>query len=112
MTDGSVTQITAREVGAMVDSGAAFIDVREHQETSAGRAPGVTCMPLQAFDVSQVPADRALVLICRTGRRSDAAANALAGMGFTTFNVVGGMTAWAGAGLPVVAEDGTPGIVL
>ena len=112
MTDGSVTQIPASEVAALVDAGAAFIDVREHQETSAGKAPGVSCMPLQAFDVSQVPTDRPLVLICRTGRRSDAAANALAGMGFTTYNVVGGMTAWASAGLPVVAENGAAGVVL
>ena len=112
MTDGSVTQITAAEVTALVDAGAAFIDVRERHETCAGQAPGVTCMPLQSFEVSAVPSGLALVLICRSGRRSDAVAHALAEMGFTTYNVVGGMAAWAAAGLPVVAEDGTAGFVL
>jgi rhodanese-related sulfurtransferase len=112
MADGSVTQITPGEVQAILDAGAAFIDVREQQETSAGRAPGVTCMPMQTFDVGALPSERSLVLICRTGRRSDAVAAALAGMGFTTFNVAGGMTAWASAGLPVVAQNGAAGVVL
>jgi rhodanese-related sulfurtransferase len=41
-----------------------------------------------------------------------AAAQALAQMGFTTYNVAGGMLAWAAAGLPVVAENGATGAVL
>ena len=61
------------------------------------------------LDVQALPTDRPLILICRSGTRSMAAANALAGMGFTTYNVVGGMGAWAAAGLPVVAEDGSAG---
>jgi rhodanese-related sulfurtransferase len=112
MSDGSITQIPVTEVAALVEAGAAFIDVREHQETAAGAAPGVTVLPLQSLTVDQVPTGRPLVLICRSGRRSDSVANALAGMGFTTYNVIGGMQAWAAAGLPVMAEDGTPGMVL
>lgn len=112
MTTGSITQIPVTEVAALIEGGAAFIDVREHQETAAGLAPGADCMPLQSFDVDAVPKDRPLVFICRTGRRSDAVANALAGMGFTTYNVVGGMGAWAQAGYPVLAADGSPGTVI
>lgn len=111
MTDGSVTQIRVTEVAPLVEAGALLIDVREHQETAAGKAPEVTCMPLQSFDVAELPSDVPLVLICRSGARSDAAAQALARMGFITYNVVGGMGAWAAAGLPVVAEDGTPGVI-
>lgn len=112
MTTGTITQIGVADVAALVESGAAFIDVREHQETSAGSAPGVQFIPLQGFTLDQVPTGRPLVLICRSGRRSDAVANALAGMGYETYNVVGGMQAWAAAGLPVIAENGTPGMVL
>ena len=112
MSQGSVTQIPATDVAALVAAGAAFIDVREHQETAAGRAPDVLLMPMQAFRLDQVPADVPLVLICRSGRRSDAVAHALAERGYTAYNVVGGMGAWAAAGLPVVAEDGTPGMVI
>lgn len=112
MTAGSVTQIPVSEVAALVDAGAAFIDVREHQETAAGSAPGVLLMPMQAFRLDQVPADVPLVFICRSGRRSDAVAHALAEHGYTTYNVIGGMGAWAAAGLPVVAENGAPGMVI
>lgn len=112
MANGSITQISVNEVAALVDSGAAFIDVREHQETTAGAAPGTAPLPLQSLTVDQVPTGVPLVFICRSGRRSDSVASALAGMGYTTYNVVGGMQAWEAAGLPVVAENGTPGMVL
>ena len=111
MTEGSISQIAVSQVAGLIDAGAAFIDVREHLETAAGKAPGVACMPMQAFNLDDVPTDVPLVFICRSGSRSDAVATALAGMGFTTYNVVGGMMAWAAAGLPVTAEDGSPGLV-
>jgi rhodanese-related sulfurtransferase len=112
VTEGSTTQISPLDVAGLVTAGAAFIDVREHQETAAGQAPGVQCLPLQSLTLDSVPTGRPLVLICRSGQRSDAVARALAVMGFTTYNVYGGMAAWAAAGLPVVTDDGSPGIVL
>ena len=111
MSTGSVTNITPAQVAALVDAGAAFVDVREHQETTAGSAPGAQFIPLQSFTLDSVPIDQPVILICRSGSRSGAVANALAQHGYTTYNVVGGMGAWAAAGLPVVAEDGTPGRV-
>ena len=103
------TSISPTDVSVLVEAGAVLIDVREHQEAAAGMAAEAVVMPLQSFDVQALPTDRPLILICRSGTRSMAAANALAGMGFTTYNVVGGMGAWAAAGLPVVAEDGSTG---
>ena len=47
MTDGSITQISVNDVAALVVDGALFIDVREHQETTAGAAPGTMVLPLQ-----------------------------------------------------------------
>ncbi|MDO8308174.1 MAG: rhodanese-like domain-containing protein [Actinomycetota bacterium] len=112
MGEGSVRHVRVGEVQALRDSGAVLIDVREHQETAMGKAPGVSCMPLQSFVIDRLPADTPLVFICRSGNRSDAVATALAGMGYATFNVLGGMIAWQAAGLPVIAEDGGPGTVM
>jgi rhodanese-related sulfurtransferase len=109
---GSVTHVPVAQVADLVAAGAALIDVREHHETAAGRAPLAVCMPMQSFNLDALPAGVPLVFICRSGSRSDAVATALAGMGFTTFNVIGGMMAWDAAGLPVVAEDGEAGIVM
>ena len=69
-------------------------------------------MPMQSFNLDLLPPDAPLVFICRSGSRSDAVATALAGMGYSTYNVTGGMIAWQAAGYPVVAEDGSGGTVL
>jgi rhodanese-related sulfurtransferase len=50
--------------------------------------------------------------VCRTGSRSERAAAALLGAGYDARNVVGGMKAWAAAGLPVVTDGGGPGAVI
>jgi rhodanese-related sulfurtransferase len=112
MTTATLTNVRPSDVPALLEAGAVLIDVREHQETTAGAAPGAMLMPLQTFSVDRLPTDTPLVLICRSGGRSMAAAQALAQMGFTTYNVAGGMLAWAAAGLPVVAENGAAGAVL
>lgn len=109
---GSVTHVPVGQVADLLASGAALVDVREHHETAAGRAPSALCMPMQSFNLDALPPDVPLVFICRSGSRSDSVATALAGMGFTTFNVIGGMMAWQAAGLPIVAEGGAPGSVM
>ncbi len=111
MSEGSVNQIRVGEVAELLKSGAAFIDVREHIETAAGKAPGVACVPMQSFTLDDVPGNVPLILICRSGARSDTVASALANAGYTTYNVSGGMIAWEAAGLPVIAENGEPGSV-
>lgn len=104
--------ITPADVPSLIAAGASLIDVREHQETSAGHAPQAAFMPLQSFNPQLLPTDHPLIFICRSGARSAAVANAVAQMGLTTYNVIGGMGSWAAAGLPVVTESGTPGRVL
>jgi rhodanese-related sulfurtransferase len=57
--------------------------------------------------VGELPGDRAIYVICRTGHRSAYAAQALAGAGLNAINVADGMTGWAVAGRPMVSEDGS-----
>ncbi len=54
----------------------------------------------------ELPRDREIYVICRTGHRSAYAAQALAGGGLNTINVADGMTGWAVAGRPMISEDG------
>ena len=107
-----MTQLAVGGVQALLDAGAALIDVREHQETAAGRAAAARCIPLHAFTLDAVPSEVPLVLICRSGYRSNVAAAALADLGYTTYNVIGGMQAWEQAGMPIVTDSGEPGFVL
>ena len=87
-----------------------LIDVREPWEFEGVRAPGAVLMPMSTFTdhVSELPADRPLMIVCHSGNRSAAVAGYLRRAGRTdVVNVAGGMEAWEGAGLRV--RRGRPG---
>ena len=52
--------------------GAVLVDVREDHEWAAGSAPGARHIPLSrlAERLHEIPPDRTVLLICRSGRRS------------------------------------------
>ncbi|WP_046775694.1 rhodanese-like domain-containing protein [Streptomyces yangpuensis] len=95
------------------DEGAVLLDVREPAEWAAGHAPGAVHAPLSALltGAALPPAaqGRPLMVICRSGHRSQRAAKLLTGRGATAVDVKGGMNAWAAAGLPVVDDRGNSG---
>jgi rhodanese-related sulfurtransferase len=90
-----------------------LVDVREPHEWAAGHVEGARHLPLGllAAAVGDLPADRRIAVICRSGARSGRATEALLDWGFDAVNVGGGMQAWAAAGLPIVRDDGSPGSV-
>ena len=78
------------------------IDVRETREFRRGHIPQARVIPLLKLfgDISQVPKDRPVVFVCRSGRRSTRATYALANQGFENVRVLsGGILAWEAAGL-------------
>jgi rhodanese-related sulfurtransferase len=89
-----------------------LLDVREIDEWSAGHAPGALHVPLSRLASESVPAGATVLCICRSGGRSGKATDALRRAGVDAVNVAGGMNAWSAAGLPVVRDDGRPGIVI
>lgn len=90
---------------------AVLLDVREDDEWSAGHIAGAEHVPMM-----QVPQqisygegldpDRPVVVVCKMGGRSAQVTAWLNQQGFTAVNLEGGMLAWAGAGRPMVSEDG------
>lgn len=107
----AVTPIAAAE---MVHAGAVIIDVREEDEWSAGHAPGAQLIPVgqMAARPDRVAKDRPAVVVCRTGGRSNAAAQLLSSLGINAVNLAGGMRAWEEAGLPVITGAGGPGRII
>lgn len=105
-----VVDVDPAEAARLADAGQVLLlDVREHGEWDTGHAPQASHVPLGELDPSAVPQDRPVVAVCRSGNRSGQAAQALSAAGVDVRNLAGGMTAWAGAGLPVIRADGTPG---
>ena len=102
-----VRDIDVKQAQTMKAQGALLLDVREANEHAAGHAPGSVLIPVGQLErrlqeIRQFQ-DKPVAVICRSGRRSAAAAEILRKAGFTDVrNVEGGMLAWEKTGLPVV----------
>jgi hydroxyacylglutathione hydrolase len=96
-------QTSATELAPKLDS-VTVVDVRSANEWNEGHLPGAMHVPLGylADRAGDIPRDKPVVVQCQSGGRSSIAASLLERLGFTNVsNLAGGITAWAGAGLPV-----------
>ncbi|MFE9816988.1 rhodanese-like domain-containing protein [Streptomyces sp. NBC_00236] len=95
---------------------AILLDVREAEEWQAGHIPGAQHLPLSRLTagatVPGVPAGSRLVLICRSGQRSQHAAHLLCERGMDAVDVTGGMKEWVRQGLPIQDTAGAAGTVI
>ncbi|GAB2746168.1 rhodanese-like domain-containing protein [Nocardioides pakistanensis] len=101
------------EAKEAVERGAVLLDVREPHEWKSGHAPKARHIPLGQLGsrVGELPRNREILVVCRSGARSARAAKLLSAQRGDVANVKGGMGAWARQGLPVVAKGGGPGRV-
>jgi rhodanese-related sulfurtransferase len=97
--DVSATELRARLAGG---EPLYVLDVREPEEVSGWAFPGAINIPLgQLGDrVGELPDDREIVVICHSGIRSAAAANALEQAGWPAANLAGGVVAWVASEPP------------
>lgn len=76
-----------------------ILDVREEAEYAFGHIPGSKSIPMGDLEarLNELDKEQELYVICRTGTRSDMAAQMLADKGFTkVYNVLPGMSEWNG----------------
>lgn len=81
-----------------------FLDVRQPEEWNGYRIPGTTLIPLEslAARVNELPRDKEIVVVCRTGNRSQKGVDILEAAGFTNvYNMVGGVNQWQASGYPI-----------
>ena len=97
--------ITVDELVAMQQqAGLKLIDVRTDAEVARGKIPQGVTLPLHLLPLRLNELDKAstTVFYCQMGGRSAQAAAFAAANGFAdVYNLQGGITAWAHAGLPV-----------
>ena len=101
----SVPEIGVDDLAVRLAGGAFLLDVREPDEYVEAHVPGAVLVPLGEVPdrATELPGDREIYVICRSGARSLRAAEFLAErLGLSATNVAGGTLAWLQAGREVV----------
>lgn len=112
-TSTATDRISPAEAARLVkESRGWIVDVREADEHRRESVAGAVLFPSSAFTVENFPAARPGVqtlIMCRSGGRAGKVAAALRGAGRSDCVVIeGGITGWAGAGLPVCRNAKAP----
>jgi rhodanese-related sulfurtransferase len=97
-------RITPQEYQAgYAKRGHLLVDVRTAEEFRSGHIPGAINIALQDLPqrMDTLPKDQPIVLYCRSGARSNNAAQMLAKAGFENVHDLGGIMRWQAQGLPV-----------
>lgn len=99
------THLTAAEAKARLaeDKSVFVLDVRQPDEFRGGHIGGAHLIPLNELParLNEIPQDRPVLCVCRSGSRSSAAMGQLRRAGCDALNLRGGMLAWQMAGFPV-----------
>jgi len=85
-----------------------IIDVREMHEISRGTIKGTVAMPMATVPVrlSEIPKDKEVVFICRSGARSGQVCMFLGQHGYeNVINLRGGMIGWVRSGYESVLPE-------
>jgi rhodanese-related sulfurtransferase len=111
---GAIPSVDVTEARRRLDADdrTVIVDVREPGEFAAVRIEGSALVPLSTFALrfGDLPRDRPLLVVCRSGSRSLAATAHLLRNGWPDVaNVAGGIDAWQGAGLAVRSGPVAPG---
>jgi len=95
-----IRHLSPEHVSAMARSGQALIvDVRDSSEYAQGHIPRAKHISLSQLmhRLKEVPKDKTVVVVCRSGSRSGNAALLLTEAGFrNVYNMSGGMQRWTG----------------
>jgi hydroxyacylglutathione hydrolase/adenylyltransferase/sulfurtransferase len=104
----SETELPPERAAELIEADAELVDVRTDEEHAAGRIPGARHIPLDRLQAEAETLDRGrpIVLYCRGGDRSAAAAAAFRASGSDAYCIAGGLLALAEQGRPLEPEGG------
>jgi rhodanese-related sulfurtransferase len=97
-------EISVDQAAQKRDQGAYMLDVRERSEWDQFHIPGAALIPLGELPkrLADVPKDREIVVVCRSGNRSITGRDILLQAGFKQVtSMAGGVTEWQFKKLPI-----------
>jgi rhodanese-related sulfurtransferase len=109
---GGTASTLARDINVdkayeMYKGGTFLLDVRTQEEWDEYHVPNATLIPLDQLPnrLSEVPKDKEIVVICRSGNRSQEGRDILLNAGYTATSVTGGIKEWYAKGYDI---EGAP----
>lgn len=104
-SSANAPEISTSEANYLYSKGETFfLDVREQEEWDAVHIPNTTLIPLGQLQerLNEVPKDKNIVVVCRSGNRSQAGRDVLLAAGFANVtSMAGGVNEWSKQGYPV-----------
>jgi rhodanese-related sulfurtransferase len=98
------TEISAAQAYEKFQQGVFFLDVRSQAEWDQGHIAKSTLIPLDELQnrLNELPKNRDIVVVCRSGVRSKEGMTILQQAGFSrSASMTGGLIAWKAAGYPL-----------
>jgi rhodanese-related sulfurtransferase len=105
-TSGLPPEISVSEAYEKYEAGVFLLDVRTPEEWNEFHAPNTTFIPLDelASRVDELPKDQEIVVVCRSGNRSQEGRDILLNAGFEQVtSMAGGLNEWRDTGHPTVS---------
>jgi rhodanese-related sulfurtransferase len=99
-------EVTVQEAFQRRAQGAFILDVREPYEWNENHIPGAYLIPLGelAGRIDELPKDQEIVVVCRSGNRSQTGRDILLDAGLANVtSMAGGVNQWIAAGYEVVS---------
>jgi rhodanese-related sulfurtransferase len=97
-------EVSVAQAFQLREEGAFVLDVRTPAEWEESHIPGATLIPLDELEsrLDEVPVDREVVVMCRSGNRSATGREILRQAGFEQVSsMAGGIQQWSAAGYPL-----------
>jgi rhodanese-related sulfurtransferase len=100
-------EINVSDLALEIQTNAYVLDVREDHEFEDGHVPTAHHMPLGVVPdrYLEIPQGEKIFVICKSGRRSQVAADFLVGKGFEAVSIEGGTDCWIASGREVSFAD-------
>ena len=100
-------EISVDQAYELYEEGTFLLDVRTPEEWEDYHVEGTTLIPLDELEsrVDELPRDEEIVVVCRSGNRSQVGRDILRKAGISqSTSMTGGVNAWYAAGYPTVGS--------
>jgi rhodanese-related sulfurtransferase len=100
-------EISVDQAYQMYQDGAFVVDVRTQEEWDEYHVPNVPLIPLDELPnrLNEIPKDEEILVICRSGNRSQEGRDILLQAGYNATSMAGGVKEWYAKGYPI---EGAP----